>query len=203
MHYITGERPHKGQIILPKRRTSQLRLDDAAVIDVYPGFESVADRVEYRPPSRRPWKGTIVWLWIAMAIAAIALALVALRGPIVDLIPTAAGAYRAVGIPTGADGLQIADTRVVRVYSRDWMSLRIEGGLGNPTGRQVTVPPLHLHLLDRNGEILRSLDLTPFPSTVNPGGTARFATDIAAPPAAMDAIALQLGDGPLRPVGID
>ncbi|MHA1560386.1 MAG: hypothetical protein ACTSWI_06930 [Alphaproteobacteria bacterium] len=182
--------------IIPPRQRPAPRARPARVIDVHPEFlEPLAPAAKSTGPSFG-YNTVRVWAACGIGLAAIAIALLMLRGPIVERLPLLSGAYRAVGIPMAPVDLALEDVQVVRVYSRGWVSLRIEGSIANPTGRQLDIPPMSLFVRGPDGLLLRAIALTPFPTRLDPGGVAQFALDVNAPPENTSALAIQIGDGP-------
>jgi len=182
--------------IIPPRQRPAPRARPVRVVDVHPGFtEPLSPAAK---PSRQPfgYKAIRVWAICGIGLAVVAIALLMLRDPIVERLPLLSGAYRAVGVATGPTDLTVENVQVVRVYSRGWISLRIEGTIANPTGRQLDIPPTTLFVRGPDGSLLRAIALTPFPAQLNPGGGARIALDVDALPENTSAVAIQIGDGP-------
>ena len=188
--------------IIPPQPAAASMVHSSRTIDVYPEFTPPLQR-PIRARSTRRWKGARILLGLAIALAALVIALLALRGPIANWLPGASEIYQAVGIPIAPAGPTLEDVRVIRIYSRDSVILNIEGIVANQTGRQIDIPPLSLVIEDANGAALQTIPITAAPSRLNPGGTNRFATEISDPPAAMAGIAIQIGDGRLQPIAIN
>ncbi len=189
-----------GEILGPSVSAQPLRALPAPtgpIIDIYPGFDQPKPRSRARSAiPRRPVSRT--WLWLALLVVVAATAAIAFRGPIVEAIPGLGGAYTAVGLAAGDDGLQLRNVRVIGVYARDDLSLSIQGEIANPSGRQLEVPPVELTLRAIDGSILMTRTLPPARSVMDPGGTLRFATEIAEPPAGAYDITIRIGNGPLE-----
>jgi hypothetical protein len=192
---------YRGQILPPSRSPSIG--DREVVIDLYPGFDRLNAPLHRRTAKRAASARPRIWLWAALILIALIAGLVALRGPIVEAVPPLSTAYTAVGLPTGPAGLAFDDVQVVRVYSRGWVGLNLDGTITNPTGRQVTIPSLTLTLRASDGTELQSLPLRPSQQVINPGGSARFMTEIADPPAGTFDLVLRLGDAPPQVVPIN
>lgn len=182
--------------IIPPRQRPAPRARPTRVVDVHPEFtKPLAPTAKPARPSFG-YKAIRVWAICGISLAVIAIALLMLRGPIVDRLPVLSEAYRAIGIPTGPVDLALEDVQVVRVYSRDWVNLRIEGSIANPTGRQLEIPPTTLFIRGPDGLLLRAIALAPFPTRLDPGGAARIALDVDALPDNTSALTIQIGDGP-------
>ena len=188
--------------IIPPQPAASSRSRAARTIDVYPEFAA-----PLRPPMRPRYtngrKGVRRALWMAIGFSAFAVALLALRGPILTMLPAASGVYQAAGIAPVPTGPALEDVRLIRIFGRGAVSLNLEGVLANPTGRQIVVPPMSLVIQDAAGGVLQTIDIAIAPATLNPGVTTRFAAEISDPPEAMAAMAIRLGDGPLQPIAID
>jgi len=182
--------------ILPPRQRPTPRSRPTRVVDVHSGFSEPLVSVGRPTQPAYGYKAIRVWAICGIGLAALAIALLILRGPIVERLPQLSEAYRAVGIATGPVDLQVEDVQIVRVYSRGWVSLRVEGTVANPTGRQIDIPPMSLLVRDPDGMLLRAIELTPFPAQIDPGGAARFAIDVNAPPENTSELAIQIGDRP-------
>ncbi len=189
-----GPSTYRGQILLPTQSASIVGRD-AATIDLYPGFDRPTAYPPVRPAKRRS-KWPFALLWSILIVMALVAALLTLREPIVSAFPQLSTAYTAVGLPTGQAGLAFDDVRIVRVYARNSLGFSLDGAITNPTGRQVDVPPVTLTIRSSDGAELQMLQITPTRSVIDPGGTARFITDVAAAPAGAYDIALRLGDAP-------
>ena len=79
-----------GEILAPSHRSvtvQSLPVPTGPIIDIYPSF----DRPQPKKPARRAPRPARplprLWLWLALAIAAIISAIIALRGQIVDAVP--------------------------------------------------------------------------------------------------------------------
>ncbi len=201
-HRDSSARTIRGEIILPSRRSVPGGGADGEIIDLYPGFDRPITYTRDRPRWRTP-KGLLIALWAALAILTLAAGLMALRGPIVDTFPSLSKLYTTIGLPTGAAGLVAENVRVVRVYSRGWIGLSVEGTIANPTGRQVAVPQVTLALRAADGSTLQTLTVFPSRTTLNPGVSAQFTTEIADPPAGMVDIVVHVGDAEPQVVPIN
>ena len=189
-----GQDFYSGEILPPIRRATGGSVD-GEIIDLYPGFDRPIAYATDRPRQRLPkWLRLVPWL--ALLLVTLLAALVLLRGPIVGAVPQLSAIYTAIGLPTGEAGLAAENVRVVRVYSRGWAELSIDGTIANPTGRQVEVPPVTLVLRAGDGSELQTLSVTPSRSLLNPGTTARFTTEIAAPPPDAVDILVRIGEAP-------
>lgn len=191
--------------IIPPQATAASFSRASRTIDVYPEFPSVAVPLKGTRP-RRQWphrRGIRLLLWLALAIAVLAIVVLALRGPIVEHLPGTAGIYRAVGIQTAPTGPTLEDVSVIRIYSRGSVLLTVEGTVANATGRQIDIPPMSLFMLDANETALETIVLSPLSTRLDPNGSTRFTTEIANPPGTMASLAIQIGDGPIQPVIID
>jgi hypothetical protein len=187
-----------GEILGPSASAQPMRALPAPsgpIIDIYPGFDQPQPRSRTRSAKpRRPISRT--WLWLALLVIIAATAAIAFRGPIVDAIPVLGDAYIAVGLTAGDDNLQLQNVRVIGIYARDDLSLSIQGEIANPAGRQLEVPAIELTLRAIDGSILMTRTLPPTRPVMDPGGTLRFATEIAAPPAGAHDITIRIGNGP-------
>ena len=182
--------------IIPPRQRPAPRARPVRVVDVHPGFtEPLSPETK---PARPPfgYKAIRVWAIGGIGLAVVAIALLMLRDPILERLPLLSDAYRAVGATTGPDDLALENIQVVRVYSRGWVRLRIEGTVANPTGRQLDIPPITLLVRGTDGSLLRAMAITPFPPQLNPGGGARIALDVDALAENASSVAIQIGDGP-------
>jgi hypothetical protein len=188
-----------GEILTPSHRSvtvQSLPVPTGPIIDIYPSF----DRPQPKKPARRAARPARpfprLWLWLALAIAAAISAIIALRGQIVDAVPSLAPAYSAVGLPVADANLHLGDVRVIGVYGRDELSISIQGEVVNSAGRQLELPTIELSLRAVNGRILETRTIEPGRAILDPGATYRFATEIVDPPPATYDITVRIGSGP-------
>jgi hypothetical protein len=196
-----------GEILAPSSAVASQRLlarpaarpaANGPIIDLYPGFDRPAPKTQ--PRAKKPARPfPFVWLSSALLLAAIVTLLVAFRGPIVESVPGLGSAYAAIGLPAADTNLRLQNVRVIGVYSREHITLSIQGEVANSTGRQFEVPTIELAIRATDGRILSTMPLTPSRPTLDPGGTARFATQIANPPEGAHNITIQIGAGPAEP----
>lgn len=200
--YRHGEILAPSPAALPQRLLSRPAARPAAngpIIDLYPGFDTPKQKQKTQPraAATKPAKPfPFVWLAAALMLAAIVTLLVAFRGPLVESVPSLGGAYAAIGLPTADPNLHLQNVRVIGVFSRERVTLSIQGEIANSTGRQFDVPAIELAIRGIDGRILSTMPLTPSRSTLDPGGTARFATQIADPPDGAHDITIRVGNGP-------
>lgn len=138
-------------------------------------------RVETRaaPPAKRdrwPVFATIV------AVVIGASGLIALRERIVRILPPAASAYRALGMPVNLAGLELRDVRSRIVMDGARKVLVTEGEIVNIRREQNRVPPVTLAVRGENG-LPRYTWTAPAPkSRLEPGEKIAFRARLAAPP---------------------
>ena len=182
--------------IIPPRQRPTPRARPVRVIDIHPEFsEPLAPTATSTRPSFGH-RAIRVWAACGIGLVVIAFALLMLRGPIVERLPMLSGAYGAVGIATEPVDLALEDVQVVRIYSRGWVSLRVEGSIANPTGRQLDIPSISLFVRGPDGLLLRTIALSPLPTRLDPGSVGQFALDVNAPPENTNALSVQIGEGP-------
>jgi hypothetical protein len=172
------------------------------IIDLYPGFDTPRPKQKAQPRAgaNRPARPfPFVWLSAALMLAAIVTLLVAFRGPIVESVPALGDAYAAIGLETADTTLRLQNVRVIGVFSRERITVSVQGEVTNGTGRQFDVPTIELAIRSIDGQILSTMPLTPSRQTLDPGGTARFATQITEPPAGAHDITIRVGDEPAEP----
>lgn len=201
-HRDSGARTIRGEIIPPPRRGA-VGVADGDIIDLYPAFDRP---IAYAPDQAGPRgssKLLLRLLWAVLILLVLAAGLLALRGPIVDAVPQLSKVYSSIGLPTGPAGLTAEDIRVVRVYSRGWVGLSVEGTIANPTGRQVEIPEVALLLRGADGATLQTLPVSPSRTILNPGVAAQFTTEIANPPTGVAAIVVRIGNAESRPIPVN
>jgi hypothetical protein len=200
-----------GQILAPSPVAAPQRLlarptarpaATGPIIDLYPGFDTPKPKQKTQPraSTRKPARPfPFVWLSAALMLAAIITMLVAFRGPIVESVPSLGSAYAAIGLPTADTNLQLQNVSVIGVFSRERITLSIQGEVANSTGRQFDVPAIELAIRGIDGRILSTMPLMPSRMTLDPGGIARFATQITDPPDGAHDITIRVGSGPAEP----
>ena len=161
-------------------------------IDIHPAF---APPTSPQPRRRRRLSPKArFWMVVALSVVVAATALVGLRSPISQAIPGASGAYALLGIPVESANLEIGGVQLVRIYSRGWVTLTVEGNISNTTGRQMQLPSLDFTLHSSDGRDIRNWQIPLGQSVVDPGGRVRFATDIEDLPSGATHLTLTLGD---------
>lgn len=124
------------------------------------------------------------WPLIATFVAIIlgATALIALRERIVRILPQAAVAYRAAGLPVNLAGLELRDVHSRIVIDGARKVLTIEGEIVNVRREQNRVPPVKLAVRGENG-LERYSWTAPAPkSRLEAGETIAFRARLASPP---------------------
>lgn len=124
------------------------------------------------------------WPVIATIIAVIvgATALIALRERIVRVLPPAASAYRAAGLPVNLAGLELRDVRSRIVMDGARKVLAVEGEIVNIRREQNRVPPMRLAVRGENG-LDRYTWTAPAPkSRLDAGERIAFRARLASPP---------------------
>ncbi len=117
-----------------------------------------------------------------LAILIGASALIAMRERIVRLLPPAAGAYGAIGMPVNLAGLELRDVHSRIVMDGSRKVLTVEGDIVNIRRNQNRVPMVALAIRGENG-LERYNWTTPAPkSRLEPGEKIAFRARLASPP---------------------
>ncbi|MCC6735811.1 MAG: DUF3426 domain-containing protein [Bauldia sp.] len=166
------------------------------VIDLHPAFE--------RPPPKQPAARTVARrhrgvLFALLAVAAVT-AFVALRRPIVEIVPPLGPAFAAVGLPVNLAGVELDDLRASRIFRGGYEHLRVEGAIVSVAADTVTLPPVEVILLAADGAEIGRRAMAIGADVIAAGGTIRFATEFPDAPAAATTITVRLGDA--RPLEV-
>jgi len=166
------------------------------IIDIYPNFDQPKPRTAKRRAKRpaRPFPRLLLSVALLAVIAVTAA--ITFRGQIVEAIPVLGDAYAAVGLPAAETSLHLDNVRVISVYGRDEINLSIQGEVANSAGRQLEVPAVELTIRSIDNRILLERTIDPGRATLDPGGSARFATEIINPPEGAHHVSIRIGNGP-------
>jgi predicted Zn finger-like uncharacterized protein len=142
------------------------------------------------PPARKRPLGLMIGAGVVAVLIALAGAGAVLRGTIVQMVPSTAPLFAAVGLPVHALGLVIED----QTWKMDFVAGRpvisITGSIRNITKAAVTAPPIRAEVLNRKNEVLVRHNLMLTNARVPPGARRYFAWNLPEPPAEVSAVDL-------------
>ncbi|MFO1119981.1 MAG: hypothetical protein U1E38_07790 [Rhodospirillales bacterium] len=123
---------------------------------------AVSGRLQ-RPAWRRLPRGSglVAVIWAMATTVALAALLIALRGPILAVMPASAGFYASFGLlpdPLGA-GLEIRDVSTNRAREGSAEVLTVRGVIANVIDARADVPFLRVSLYDAGDRQLQAVDL--------------------------------------------
>lgn len=107
-----------------------------------------------------------------------------MREPIVRAVPDLAGVFAAVGLPVNVVGLEFSEVKTLRSMRDGAEVLQITANLVNVSGRQVSVPPVVVTLLDADGAVLFEWSVVPQVQVLQADDWTEFATQLTSPPGA-------------------
>jgi predicted Zn finger-like uncharacterized protein len=143
-------------------------------------IETVAARRE-REARRRRLRIPLPLLVFVMA--AICVALIALRKDVVRHLPQMAQLYASIGLPVNLRGLEFAGLKVEAEMHEGIPVLVIEGSIVSKASMPVDVPRLHFALRNAAGVEVYSWTALPSQSVLEPGQSLPFRSRLASPPA--------------------
>lgn len=133
------------------------------------------------------------WLGLALIVLVIGWAAETYRQQIASLWPQSSSLYSALGLKVNARGIEIVD-QADNVEKEDGQFvLVVTGKLVNITGRELTVPPLSVVLIDDDMRSLYQWSFAPGASTLKPGESVPFRTRLSNPPAGVKHLQIRFG----------
>ena len=124
----------------------------------------------------------VVWAGMAVALVALVTAGVVFRGTVVDIWPSAAGAFAKVNKPVNRLGLTLEDVRAEPSLQDGHAALAVSGVIRNIESHPVTAPPLRISLVNKAGKVVAAKLASPADPVVPPGETRHFAIVMLDPP---------------------
>jgi predicted Zn finger-like uncharacterized protein len=124
----------------------------------------------------------VVWAGLAVGLVALGAAALVFRGSVVDLWPSTAGAYAAVGLDVNHVGLEIEETRAEAALQDGHTALVVSGVMRNVRDAAVTAPPLRISLRNKADKVVMVKLADPADPTIPPGETRYFAVSLLDPP---------------------
>jgi len=124
----------------------------------------------------------VVWAGMAVALMALVTAGVVFRGKVVDIWPSAAGAFAKVNKPVNRLGLTLEDVRAEPSLQDGHAALAVSGVIRNVENHPVTAPPLRVSLVNKAGKVVAAKLASPADPVVPPGETRHFAIVMLDPP---------------------
>lgn len=123
--------------------------------------------------------------------AALLLALIAARGPLVELWPPAAKFYAFIGIPVSDPGLAVRAVQMKEHVDNGHRVVAIEGEIANVSAESQSVPSLHA-ALRRNDKVVLRWSFKPGPEMLEAGQAIPFRTELADAPEGAQSVSVGL-----------
>jgi predicted Zn finger-like uncharacterized protein len=124
----------------------------------------------------------VVWAGMAVAVMGLALSAVVFRGSVVEMWPSTASAFAAVGLDVNRVGLEIEDVEAQAALQDGHAALAVSGVMRNVEEHPVKAPPLRISLLNKAGKVVAVKLASPADPLIPPGETRHFALAILDPP---------------------
>lgn len=171
----------------PTPMSSLVTTDEQAEPAIAPVVEhrGTVRRPPSRPGRRRPTQSWVRRQGAAALAAVLVLALpasVALRRPIVRVVPESARVFAAIGLPVNLVGLDLTDVKSGFTEEDAKRVLIVEGAISNPGAQLLTVPPIQVTVEGGAGELLYTWSTRPPRTDLGPAETTRFRIRLASPP---------------------
>ena len=165
-------------------------VDTTAMTDIFARLSTQTEELfkqeQTRTPSRRLWSkikhwlgldhpGTLKYYLLFLLVAAV-LILFALRFEIVRTFPAAEKAYGALGIESRIVGEGLAFQNVLRnEYTEDYVrKMEVKGYIVNTNPYAVDVPLIHVEIMDKDTNLLQSVNDKAPVSSLEPNGRMAF-----------------------------
>ncbi|HJV42956.1 MJ0042-type zinc finger domain-containing protein [Caulobacter sp.] len=161
--------------------------DDEPPVSALPGEELPKVFRARADAERRLREATatgVVWAAMAAAMAAIVIAALIFRIDVVRIMPGAAGAYAAVGLPVNTVGLVIdkGGIKAQPLMKDGHAAVTVTGAIRNITEHEVVAPPLRVELLNSEGKrVAGQLAASPN-AKIPPGEVRHFSITFMDPP---------------------
>lgn len=152
---------------------------------------AAAGRAGSRRRRRRSRGGRALQAFVLGAALALVPAAVHYRADVVRAVPASAGLYAGVGLPVNLRGLEFRDVAPRHSHEDGLPVLVVEGEIVNLRERRTQVPALRFGLHGGRGEELYVWTVEPRQGEIEPGGTMRFRSRLAAPPGGAEGVRLR------------
>jgi predicted Zn finger-like uncharacterized protein len=124
----------------------------------------------------------VVWAGMAVGVLALALGGIVFRGSVVEMWPSTASAFAAVGLDVNRVGLEIEDVSAEAALQDGHAALAVSGVMRNVEDHPVKAPPLRVSLLNKAEKVVAVKLASPADPLIPPGETRHFALSIIDPP---------------------
>lgn len=126
----------------------------------------------------------VVWAAMAAAMAAVVIAALIFRIDVVRIMPGAAGAYAAVGLPVNTVGLVIdrGGIKAQPLMKDGHAAVVVTGAIRNITEHEVVAPPLRVELLNGEGKRVAGQLAATQNARIPPGEVRHFSLTFMDPP---------------------
>lgn len=114
-----------------------------------------------------------VWGVLGLMFTGLFASAYAFRQGVVELLPHAAGAYAAVGVPVNPLGLEFSGLKAAPTLHDGAPAIAVSGVIRNVGERTRTTPPLAVALVDDKGRKLTASVVAAVHGSIRPGGEAR------------------------------
>jgi hypothetical protein len=142
--------------------------------------------------ARRARVNRVGWIALALCVVLLVGGGFGARSAIVDLWPPAGRLYEVLGFAVEPEslGLNLIDVRSTSAIEDDVIVLTIEGQVVNSSGDIRAVPLIRISLANANGTELGVWAVPAIKSKLLPGETARFSTQLKAPPEGAESLSV-------------
>jgi predicted Zn finger-like uncharacterized protein len=156
-----------------------------------PRVEPIAQRFAERPRLFERLGIGLGWALLAAVVLGVGWSGLYYRQAIADLWPQSSSLYSAMGMRVNTRGIEFHDKTAHFETDGDQDVLVITGHLLNTTSRELSVPAIRVSLMDATRRELYHWNFSPDVTTLAPGQTASFRTQLPSPPAAARNIELR------------
>jgi predicted Zn finger-like uncharacterized protein len=155
---------------------------DGAELDAE-DVESFAARRDRLQAQRRHKRSSSKWTALILVLLGFNVALVGARNEVVHFVPQTASLFAAIGLPVNLRNLSFEKVRITKEEHDGVTVLVVEGAIVGSGSKPVEVPRLRFAVRNSTGQEVYSWSAAPTRSTLGPGETLPFRSQLASPPA--------------------